>query len=128
MYRALDIFFVILHSSVIIFNCLGWLWKKTRKANLILLLTTAGSWLILGLIVGTPGYCPLTDWHFDVLTKLGLTDLPTSYVKYLADRIMGTDLNTTMVDSVTLWTLVTALLFSIILNYRDYYRKHMKSA
>ncbi len=120
MYKALDIFFVILHTSVIIFNCFGWIWKKTRKANLILLLTTAGSWLILGLIVGSLGYCPLTEWHFSVLGRLGVTDLPGSYVKYLADRILGSDLNSAMVDSVTLWVLIVALTLSIVLNIRDF--------
>jgi len=70
-YRILDIFFVVFHTSVILFNLFGWIWRKTRKYNLILLVITGASWLILGLIVGTLGYCPLTDWHFDVLEKLG---------------------------------------------------------
>jgi len=120
MYKALDIFFVVLHSSVILFNCFGWIWKRTRKANLVLLLATAGSWLILGLIVGTLGYCPLTDWHFRVLNKLGVSDLPLSYVKYLADRLLGTDFNSATIDSITIWTLVAALLISLYLNFRDY--------
>jgi len=124
MYKALDIFFLVLHTSVIIFNSLGWVWIKTRKANLVLLLTTAGSWLFLGLIVGTLGYCPLTDWHFNVLYKLGETDLPVSYVKYLADRILGTDFNSGMIDSITLWMLVASLLISIVLNFRDYKKKN----
>mgnify|MGYP001818456711 CR=1 FL=1 len=120
MYKALDIFFVILHTSVILFNCFGWIWKKTRKANLILLLTTAGSWLILGLIVGTLGYCPLTEWHFNVLNRLGVTDLPLSYIKYLADRILGSDLNSALVDSITLRGLILALVLSVFLNIRDF--------
>lgn len=120
MYKALDIFFLILHTSLIVFNCFGWIWSKTRKANLILLLTTAGSWLILGLIVGSLGYCPLTEWHFNVLGRLGERDLPVSYIKYLADRILGSDLNSSMVDSITLWVLILALAISIVLNIRDF--------
>jgi hypothetical protein len=119
MYRALDILFVIFHTFLIIFNLIGWIWKKTRIANLVTLLLTGGSWFLLGLIVGTIGYCPLTDWHFKILEKLGRTGLPVSYVKYLADRITGLDFNSVMIDKVTLWSFIAALLFSIYFNLRD---------
>lgn len=123
MYKALDIFFLILHSSLIVFNVFGWLWKKTRRANLILLLTTAGSWLILGLIVGSLGYCPLTDWHFNVLKELGASDLPVSYIKYLADRIFNGDFSSSLVDALTLYGLIAALAISLTLNILDFRRK-----
>jgi len=119
-YRILDIFFVVFHTSVILFNLFGWIWRKTRKYNLILLVITGASWLILGLIVGTLGYCPLTDWHFDVLEKLGETDLPTSYVKYLADRLTGLDFDSSLVDKVTLYAFLAALGLSFFLNIRDF--------
>jgi len=122
-YRILDIFFVVFHTSVILFNLFGWIWRKTRKYNLILLVITGASWLILGLIVGTLGYCPLTDWHFDVLEKLGVTDLPSSYVKYLADRLTGLDFDSTFVDKVTLYVFFAALGLSLFLNIRDFKKK-----
>jgi hypothetical protein len=127
IYRVLDIFFVIFHSSIVLFNLFGWIWKKTRIWNLVLLLVTGSSWLFLGLIVGTLGYCPLTDWHFSVLEKLGKTDLPYSYVKYLADRLTGLDINATLVDKVTLYSFLVALIISSFLNIRDYTRKKIKS-
>lgn len=120
IYRILDIFFVVFHTTLIIFNLFGWIWRKTRLANLIALLITGGSWLILGLIVGTLGYCPLTDWHFSVLEKLGKTGLPDSYVKYLADRLTGMNLDPVTVDNFTLYTFLLALLISIYLNIRDF--------
>jgi len=126
IYRILDIFFVVLHTSVIIFNLFGWIWRKTRKFNLILLVITGSSWLILGLIVGTLGYCPLTDWHFDVLEKLGATDLPSSYVKYLADRLTGLDFNSSLVDKVTLYAFFAALGLSLILNISDFIKGRNK--
>lgn len=119
-YRILDIFFVVFHTSVILFNLFGWIWRKTRKYNLILLVITGSSWLFLGLIVGTLGYCPLTEWHFDVLEKLGVTDLPSSYVKYLADRITGLDFDSSLVDKVTLYAFLAALGLSLFLNIRDF--------
>ncbi len=119
IYRILDIFFVIFHTSVILFNLFGWIWGKTRKFNLILLLITGSSWVFLGLIVGTLGYCPLTDWHFSVLNKLGISNLPASYVKYLVDRLTGLDLNPSLVDNVTLYSFLAALVLSIFLNIKD---------
>ena len=123
IWHILDIFFVIFHTSIIFFNLFGWIWRKTRKFNLVLLLITGSSWLFLGLFVGTLGYCPLTDWHFSVLNKLGISDLPSSYVKYLADRLTGLDLSPTLVDNVTLYSFLAALSISIFLNLLDYRRK-----
>lgn len=126
-YRILDIFFVVFHTSIILFNLFGWIWKRTRVANLVLLLLTGGSWLILGLIVGSLGYCPLTDWHFKVLGTLGHTDLPVSYVKYLADRLTGMDFNPHLIDSITLYSFLAALVISITVNIRDKFRKRTAS-
>ena len=123
MLKLLDIFFLLFHTSLIIFNILGWIWIKTRKANLITLLLTAGSWVLLGLIVGTLGYCPLTEWHFNILEKLGADNLPVSYIKYLADRLTGLDFNQAHVDAFTLWGLIIALGASIALNTRDYFKQ-----
>ncbi|MCJ7448662.1 MAG: DUF2784 domain-containing protein [Bacteroidales bacterium] len=120
IYHILDIFFVIFHSSVVLFNLFGWIWKKTRIYNLVILGLTGASWLFLGLLVGTLGYCPLTDWHFSVLNKLGVTDLPSSYMKYLADRITGLDISASLVDKVTLYTFLAAIVISLLLNIRDY--------
>ena len=70
IYQILDIFFVVFHSSLVLFNLFGWLWRKTRVINLVTLSLTGASWLFLGMIYGSPGYCPLTDWHFNILIKL----------------------------------------------------------
>ncbi len=124
--RILDIFFVVFHTTLILFNSFGWIWKKTRKLNLVTLLLTGGSWLFLGLIVGTLGYCPLTDWHFNILEKLGKTNIPDSYVKYLADRLTGLDINASLVDDITLYTFIAALVLSVIFNLRSGWKKPVK--
>ena len=126
IWNILDIFFVIFHTSLIFFNLFGWIWKRTRKLNLITLSLTGFSWLFLGLIVGTLGYCPLTDWHFKILEKLGKTDLPYSYTKYLADRLTGLDINASLVDNVTLYTFLAAFTISIVLNIRDFLKRKNK--
>ena len=120
IYHLLDILFVVFHSSLILFNLFGWIWKKTRIFNLITLSLTGASWLFLGLVYGTLGYCPLTDWHFSILNKLGKTNLPDSYIKYLTDRITGLDINASLVDHVTLYAYLAALALSLFLCLKDY--------
>lgn len=127
IWHILDIFFVVFHTSIIFFNLFGWMWRKTRKFNLILLVLTGASWLFLGLIVGTLGYCPLTDWHFSVLNKLGISDLPSSYIKYLADRLTGMNFNSSLVDRITLYSFLTAIGLSLFLNLRDFLARRKNS-
>lgn len=119
MYHFLDIFFLVFHSSLVIFNLFGWIWKKTRRLNLITLLLTGGSWFILGIFYGI-GYCPLTDWHFRILEKLGKTDLPNSYMAYLAERLTGIRFDPHLVDTFTLAGFAVALMLSLIVNIRDF--------
>jgi len=123
MYKLIDILFIIFHTSLIFFNLFGWIWNKTRKLNLYTLLLTGGSWLILGLIVGSIGYCPFTDWHFSVLYKMGETNLPNSYIKYLADRLTGMDFDPALVDNVTLFSFLISLAISLFLNFRTFIRR-----
>ena len=122
VYHILDILFVLFHTALILFNLSGWIWRKTRVLHLVVILATGVSWLFLGLLVGTIGYCPLTDWHFIILGKLGKTGLPSSYIKYLADRLTGMDFNSSMIDNITLYVFIIALGFSLSLNIRDFKR------
>ncbi|MCK4751549.1 MAG: DUF2784 family protein [Bacteroidales bacterium] len=117
--KFLDIFFTVFHTCLVLFNLFGWIWKKTRLLNLICLLLTAASWVILGIFYGF-GYCPLTEWHFNVLTKLGYTGLPDSYLSFLFTRLTGLQISQSLVDSVTLWGLIVALIISIYLNFRHW--------
>jgi len=89
---------------------------------MITLLLTGASWSLLGLITGTPGYCPLTDLHFNIVTKLGESNLPASYIKYLADRLTGLDISSKLVDTVTLWAFISALTISLFINIKGIFR------
>ena len=120
--KLLDIFFTIFHTCLVLFNLFGWIWKKTRLLNLICLLLTGASWLILGIFYGF-GYCPLTDWHFNILSKLGYTDLPDSYLSFLFTRLTGMQIDQSLVDAVTLWGLIIALVISLYLNLRHWLKR-----
>ena len=115
--KFLDIFFTVFHTCLVLFNLFGWIWKKTRPYNLISLLLTGASWVILGIFYGF-GYCPLTDWHFSILRKLGHTDLPNSYLSFLFTRLTGIQLEQSLVDAVTTWGLILSLAISLYLNLR----------
>ena len=126
-YHMADWFFVVFHLLLTLFNAGGWIWKKTRKLNLITLLLTGGSWSILGIFYGF-GYCPLTDWHWQVLNELGIYDLPFSYLEYLAERLTGLEFRAQLVDNLTLILFSAFLLASIGLNLRDYFKKQKRKS
>ena len=120
-YQFLDYFFLIFHTLIIIFNLFGWLWKPTRKWNLLLLLLTGMSWFVLGLRYGI-GYCPCTDWHWQVKLKLGEYDLPNSYIQYLVKTLSGLSISAEVADALAGGGFFLALIFSIWTNYRDWKR------
>jgi len=119
MYSALNIFFFLFHSCVIVFNLFGWIWRRTRRANLTLLSLTALSWFGLGIWYGI-GYCPCTDWHWQVRQELGYHDRPSSYIKFLIDSATGLDINATLVDTLTGICFALAVVASVYTNYRDW--------
>ena len=126
MLQVLDIFFTILHLGIIGLNLLGWIWPKTRKAHLICVALTAISWFILGIWYGW-GYCPVTDWQWKVKEKLGETGLPNSFVEYFAEKISGKNFNTSLVNNVTLFTFVAAILLAVYFNFFRRKKKPMQS-
>ena len=96
----LDFLLTLLHLLIIGFNLFGWIWKSTRKSHFYLVIATIFSWVVLGFWFGF-GYCPVTDWQWQVKAKLGESDLPNSFIKYFADKVTGMDINSTMIDAVT---------------------------
>jgi MFS superfamily sulfate permease-like transporter len=119
MMALLNKFFFVFHSCLIVFILIGWAWRKTRLANLVILLLTAFSWFILGLWYGY-GYCPSTDWHWRVRSKMGIRDLPESYTKFLVDSLTGGDVSQRVVDIFTLVLLLSALAISLTLNIKEW--------
>jgi len=122
MYIFLNIFFFVFHTSVILFIIFGWMWRKTRLANLILILLTAFSWFFLGIWYGF-GYCPCTDWHWQVRTKLGIYDSSTSYLEFLIEKLTGIDVDRALVDKFAVAFLAAAFCLSVVLNVRDFRKR-----
>ena len=125
MYQFLNIFFFLFHSILMVFNCFGWIWKQTRKWNLVTLLLTAGSWFILGIWYGW-GYCLCTDWHWQVREHLGYHDQSVSYVHFLVLKLSGINFDIKLVDKVTVTVFIISVLLSFYLNIRDYLMRGKK--
>jgi hypothetical protein len=119
MYEFLNVFFFVFHTSLILFILLGWLWTKTRKINLAIVILTVFSWFFLGIWYGF-GYCPCTDWHWQVRMKLGYYDMPSSYLTFLFRSIFGWEVDKTLVDVFAVVFVFLSLFASMIKNYRDW--------
>lgn len=122
--RIANTFFYVFHTVLIIFNLFGWILKRTRKFNLITLLLTFGSWVLLGIWKGW-GYCFLTDWHYEVLRRLGEHNLPNSYIAFLIKKITGWVPNTELINFFTLAMAVLALSCSLWANLISRRRKRI---
>ena len=122
MLKFLDIFFTAFHVFLIFFNLFGWCFKKTRKLNFITVNLTVFSWFILGIWYGI-GYCPLTDWHYQIKYQMGEVGLPTSYIKYLFDTLTGFDSNESWINTSAFLGLIWCVLGSYISNFLDWKKR-----
>lgn len=118
MYAVLDVFFILFHTSLVVFNLTAWIWPRTRRIHLLVIGLTILSWFGLGIFYGW-GYCPCTDWHWQVKRALGETNLPASYVKYYLDAVTGFSWDPTLVDVGVALLGLTAFSLSAYLNWRD---------
>ena len=77
---------------------------------------TAASWFILGIWFGM-GYCPLTDWQWNVKDKLGEQNLPSNFIEYFAEKISGTDFSAGFVNTSIGVCFGAAVLLSLYVNF-----------
>lgn len=114
--RFFDYFFLVFHTLLICFNLFAWIWKPFRKWHFASITLTLASWVILGFWYGW-GYCPLTDWHWEILERLGEQDLPNSYIGYILKRVFGLEFKAETVDLFTLVFALLAFVISIKVNF-----------
>jgi len=113
----LDILLTLIHVSFIGFCVFGWMFKSTRKANLIFLGATFVSWFLFGIWKGI-GYCVITDYHYQIKTFLGETNLPYSYIKYLWDGAFPVSITPQAADILTIVVFFACIVGSIVLNIK----------
>lgn len=117
-YAALNIFFLVFHTGLVVFNTIGWAWRRTRRLNLVTLLLTAFSWLVMGIWHGV-GYCVCTDWHWQVRRAMGIHDPDTTYIQFLVRTTTGWVPNEKLVTTVTGIVFAASVLASVAFNLRD---------
>lgn len=123
--EVLNVGFFVFHTGWIVFNCVGWAWRRTRRWQLATVTLTAISWFGLGIWYGW-GYCPGTDWHWQVRARLGYDD-PPSYIQLLVRELTDIELAPGWADSLALGTLALAALLSGLLNIRDLRRGRLQT-
>ena len=122
MDQFLNIFFFVFHSLWMLFNCVGWIGKRTRPWHLLTILLTAASWLLIAWWCEYPlGYCVCTDWHWRARDRLGYHNDP-SYTQQMVRSFTGLEVSHGLADSVTVSVMVVVTLLTLILNLRDFLR------
>jgi hypothetical protein len=116
MLQVLDILLTIVHLAIVFFNLFGWIAKRWRRAHFVSIVLTAASWFILGIWFGF-GYCPFTDWQWQVKEKLGETNLPPNFVEYFAEKVSGRDFSTSLVGNMIAYSFAAAAIISIYVNF-----------
>ena len=116
MLQLLNIVIGVFHVLLIVACLIGWISPRTRKAHLILIAVVMGCWFLLGLKYGI-GYCPLTDWHWELKQKLGEGPLPNSFIKYLWDHIFTTSISPKAADILTFGAFFVSLIPALYLNW-----------
>jgi hypothetical protein len=124
MWEFLNIFFFVFHSLWMLFNCVGWYWRRTRRWHLLTVTLTAMSWLLLGFWY-EPGYCICTDWHCRVREKLGYPN-PDTYTQLLIQTVTGVEASRLLADTLTVGIFAIVVILTIIFNTRDYLRWRRK--
>ena len=99
-YRFLNIFFFVFHTTFTLFNMTGWIFRNTRRWNLLTLSLTAFSWFVLGIWYGW-GYCVCTQWHRDVRGWLGYENESPSYIHFLIFKLTGINFPHQPVENIT---------------------------
>lgn len=115
----LDILLDLTHIFLVLFILFGWLFPRFREVHLVVILLTGFSWLIFS-EGNTFGHCILTDWHWEVLRKLGETNLPETYTQYLFERVTGMPVQKATALTITRSSWLLSLIFSSVLVFRKY--------
>jgi len=99
--RWLDKLFHGLHLGLTLFTLFGWMIPSWRILHLIVCALTLFSWFGIGLFLGKPGFCIITELHFYIRCRLGLQLQRESYIFYLVRKLTGREPSQTAVEVVT---------------------------
>ena len=113
----LDYAFLVAHTALILFNLFGWVWERTLRFNLLSIILTVTAWFAFAPWYGL-GYCPCTDWHWQVKEALGQTDLPNNYLTFLFETWTGIVVSDEFSATLAWVALVPAFALSLFFNLK----------
>jgi len=109
------------HVLLVVFNMVGWIWKRTRKLHLITIGLTAFSWIVLGAVYGW-GYCFFTDYHAEVLEQLGHPDAHKTFIQLMFKRLLGLSLGLSTANMLAVIVFIMIILATAFVWIRDWQR------
>ncbi len=74
------------------------------------------------------GYCPFTDWQWQVKEKLGERNLPSNFIEYFAEKFTGIDFDARFVNNMIAISFVIVALLSIYVNFIATWLRKTRSA
>ena len=118
-FKFMDILMHMSHIFLMLFILFAWFVSRWRVAHILVSLLTGLSWMLFVQSKGF-GYCVLTDLHWQILRKLGETNLPETYLQYLYERLTGLSLQKRTGFIITLSCLSFSLILSTTLTFKKY--------
>lgn len=117
----------IFHLVIVFFLTLGWILPQTRRLHRWAVGITSFLWIGIGALVGRIGYCPVTDWHWQVKKLRGEKDLPPSYIDYSLQKI-GVHLPPERADQIVMVVFGLIVVLTIALWINERLQKNKKSS
>lgn len=122
MLKVLNYLFHAIHVGLILFVLGGWAFEPVRMPHLVICGMVLISWFGIGLVIGKPGYCLITDIQYQIRSRLGLQEKPQSYMVYLIKTISGRTVDEVRMEFVTQAGLYIPTLISTVLLVVSWYQ------
>jgi hypothetical protein len=87
MLIALNYMLHTVHVAFILFVMTAWIFPPLRIAHIVVCGLTLISWFAIGLAIGRPGFCIITEIQFWVRNRLGIQQERKSYILYLLEKL-----------------------------------------
>ena len=104
----MNIFFHLVHISIIFFFLFGWTSDRTIVAHFILSVLILISWCGLGYFYGF-GYCLVTDIQWKIKRRMGDEPYTKYYIKYMVDKVTGQQTSAQIINRITTYSFFVIL-------------------
>lgn len=109
----------ILHLVIVAVLVFGWIHPKTRTLHRWAVSITAFCWVAVAWVMDKKlGYCPVTDWQWQIKRLRGEKNIPSSYVDYLLQKF-GLHFNPELIDLGALVVFGGIILITLFLWWSD---------